>query len=67
MTFAQYIVFTEELYKSSVNDNAEDFRKVTVVGYPLVDIEVKFVSTFVDLGDQSLIKEFETESANHCF
>ena len=44
MTFAQYIVFTEEMYKSVVNDNAEDFPKVAVV-YPTVVIGVKFVST----------------------
>ena len=38
MTFAQYIVFTEEMYKSAVNDNAEDFPKVAVDAYPTVVI-----------------------------
>ena len=47
MTFAQYIVFIEEMYESAVNDNAEDFPKVTVDIYPTVVIGVKFVSTFV--------------------
>ena len=55
MTFAQYIVFAEEMYKSAVNDNAEDFPKVTVDGYSTVVIGVIFVSTFVDWGDQSLV------------
>ena len=34
MTFAQYIVFIEEMYGSAVNDNAEDFPKVAVDAYP---------------------------------
>ena len=55
LTFAQYIVFTEEMYESAVNDNAEDFPKVAVDAYPTVVIGVKFVSTFVDWGDQSLV------------
>ena len=55
MAFAQYIVFIEEMYESAVNDNAEDFPKVTVDAYRPVVIGVKFVSTFVDWGDQSLV------------
>ena len=55
MTFAQYIVFIEEMYESAVNDNAEDFPKVAVDAYPTVVITVKFGSTFVDWGDQSLV------------
>ena len=55
LTFAQYIVFTEEMYESAVNDNAEDFPKVAVDAYPTVVIEVKFISTFVDWGYQSLV------------
>ena len=55
MTFAQYIVFTEETYESAVNDNAEDFPKVTVDAYPTVVIGDKFVSIFVDWGDHPLI------------
>ena len=55
MTFAQYVVFIEEMYESAVNDNAEDFPKVTVDAYSTVVIGVKFVSTFVDWGDQSLV------------
>ena len=55
LTFAQYIVFTEEMYKSDVNENAEDFHKAAVDAYPTVVIGVKFVSTFVDWGDQSLV------------
>ena len=55
MTFAQYIVFTEEMNESAVNDNAEDFHKVAVDAYPTVVFGVKFVSTSVDWGDQSLV------------
>ena len=55
MTFAQYIVVTEEMYKSAVNDNSEDFPKVAVDAYPTVVIGVKFVSSFVDWGDQYLV------------
>jgi hypothetical protein len=58
LTFAQYIVFTEEMYQSAVNDNAEDFPKVAVDIYPTVAIGVKFISTFVDWGDQSLVPNF---------
>ena len=47
--------FIEEMYESAVNDNAEDFLKVAVDAYPSVAIGVKFVSTFVDWGDQSLV------------
>ena len=43
------------MYESAVNDNAEDFLKVAVDAYPMVVIGVKFVSTFVDWGDQSLV------------
>ena len=57
MTFVQYIVFTEEMYESTVNDNAEDFPKVAVDAYPTVVIAVKYVSTFVDWGDQSLVPD----------
>ena len=54
MTFAQYIVFTEEMYESAVNVNAENFPKVAVDAYPTVVIGFKFFSTLVDWGDQSL-------------
>ena len=37
-----------------VNDNAEDFPKVVVDAYPTVVNRVKFVSSSVDWGDQSL-------------
>jgi hypothetical protein len=40
------------MYVSTVNDNSEDFPKIT---YPTVIIGVEFVSTFVDWGDQSLV------------
>ena len=43
------------MYESAVIDNAEDFPKVAVDGYPMVVIGVKFVSTFVDWGDQTLV------------
>ena len=43
------------MYESAVNDNAEDFPKVTDDAYSPVVIGVKFVSTFVDCGDQSLV------------
>ena len=40
---------------SVVNDNAEDFPKVAVDAYPTVVMGVKFGSTFVDWGEQSLV------------
>jgi hypothetical protein len=40
------------MYESAVNDYAEDFPKVAVDAYPTVVNGVKFVSTFVDWGDQ---------------
>ena len=43
------------MYESAVNDNAEYFPKVAFDAYPLAVIGVKFVSTFVDWGDQSLV------------
>ena len=43
------------MYESEVNDNAEDSPRVAVDTYPTVFIGVKFVSTFLDWGDQSLI------------
>ena len=43
------------MYESAVNDNAEYLPKVAVDAYPLVVIRVKFVSTFVDWGDQFLV------------
>ena len=43
------------MYTSGVNDNAEVFPKVAVDAYPTVVIGFKFVSTFVDLGGQSLV------------
>ena len=54
LTFAHYIVSAEEMYKSAVYDNAEDFPKVAADAFPPVVIGVKYVSTFVDWGDQSL-------------
>ena len=63
MTFAQYIVFTVEMYESAVNDNAEDFPKVAVDAYPMAVIGVKFVSTFVDWGDQSLVPNIGEDAA----
>ena len=55
LTLSQYIVFTEEMHDSAVNDNAEYFPKVAVYSYPPVVIGVKCVSTFVDWVDQSLV------------
>ena len=49
------IAFNKKLYESAVNDNADDFPKVAVDAYTTVVIGVKFVSTFVDWGDQSLV------------
>ena len=43
------------MYESAVNDNAEDFPKVVVDPFQTVAIAVKYVSTFVDWGDQSLV------------
>ena len=40
---------------SAVNDNADDFPKVAVDTFPTVVIGVKYVSTFVDWGDQPLV------------
>jgi hypothetical protein len=39
------------MHKFAVNDNAEDFPKVSIDAYPPVVIGVKFVSTFVELGE----------------
>ena len=50
MTFAQYVVFAEEIYKSAVNDNVEDFHKVAVEAYPTVVIGVKKNLHFCGLG-----------------
>ena len=66
MTFAQYIVFIEEMYESAVNNNAEDFPKVTVDTYSTVVIGVKFVSTFVDWGDQSLVPNIGEDARAIC-
>jgi hypothetical protein len=55
LTFAQYIDFTEEMYESAIYHNAEDFPKVAFDAYATVVIGVKFVYTFVDRGDQSLV------------
>ena len=63
MTFAQYIVFIEEMYESVVNDNAEDFPRVTVDAYSMVVIGVRFVSTFVDWGDQYLVPNIEEDAS----
>ena len=49
------------MYESAVNDNAEDFPKVAVDAYPTAVIGVKFVSTFMDWGDQSLVPHFWEE------
>ena len=43
------------MYESAVNDNAEDCPTVAVSAYHMVVIRVKYVSTFVDWGDQSLV------------
>ena len=43
------------MYESAVNDNAENFPTVAVDAYPTVVVEVKYDSTFVDWGDQSLV------------
>ena len=53
--FELYIVFSEEMYRSAVNDNAEDFPKFDVDTYPNVVIGVTSVSTLVEWGDQSLV------------
>ena len=46
------------MYESAVNDNAEDFPQVAVDADPTVVVGVKFASTFVDWGDQSLVPNF---------
>ena len=43
------------MYESAVNDNAEEFPKVAVDACPTEVIGAKFVSTFVDWRDQSLV------------
>ena len=43
------------MYESAVNNNAEDYPKVAVDAYPTVVIVLKFVATFVDWGDESLV------------
>ena len=56
------IVFTEEMYESAVNDNADNFPKVLVDVYLAVVIGVKFVCTFVDWGGQSLVPNIGEDS-----
>ena len=51
----QHIVFTEEIYESTINDNAEDFPKVAIDAYPPVVIGVKCISAFEYWGDHSLV------------
>ena len=46
---------TDEMYQSDANDKADDFPKVAAGAYLTVVIGVKFVSTFVNWGYQSLI------------
>ena len=61
MTFAQYIVFTEEMYES-----AEDFPKVAVDAYPTVVIGANFFLQFGDWGHQSLVSNiWEDARANY--
>ena len=55
MTFAQYIVFTDEMYKAAVNDKAEYFPKVAVDAYHPLVIGIKFVLTPIHKSDQSLV------------
>ena len=43
------------MYESAVNENVEDFPKIAVDAYSTHIIGVKFVTTFVDWGDQSLV------------
>jgi hypothetical protein len=50
------------MYESAVNDNAEAFPKVAVDACPTVVIGVKFVSTFVDWGYQSLVPNIGEDS-----
>ena len=61
LSSAQYLVFTEEMYESAVNDNAEDFPKVAVDAYPMVVFVFEFVSTFVDRSDQTLVPNIGEE------
>ena len=48
-------VFTEEMLESAVDDTAEDFPEVTVDVGSSVTTEVKFVSIYMDWGDQTLV------------
>ena len=57
MTFAQYIVFAEEMYESDVNDNADVFPKDAVDAYP-GSYWGQICLHFVDWGDPSSVKEF---------
>ena len=47
---------------SPVNDIAVDFSQVVVDAYLMVVIGVKFVSTFVDLGCQSLVPNIKEDA-----
>ena len=62
MTFAQYIVFTDQMLKSAVNDTAKDFSEIAADAYSTVIIGVKFVSTFVDWGDQTLVPHLREDA-----
>ena len=65
MTFAQYIVFTEEMYESVVNYNAEDFTKVAVDAYPTVVIGVKLVSPLGKMPElRMMLKSFSMANWN---
>ena len=45
------------MYESAVHDTTKHFPKVAVDAYRPVVIGVKFVSTFVDWGDRSLVPD----------
>ena len=63
MTFAQYIVFIEEMHESAVNDNAEDFPKVAVDTYPHGSYWGQMCLHFCGLGsfDRNIMEDTRTE------
>ena len=55
MTFAQYIVFNEDMNESDVNDNAEDLSKGCYLRISHCSYWGQNLSPLVYLSDQSLV------------
>ena len=62
MTFAQDIVFTEEMSESSVDDTPGDFSEFSADPYSTVIIGVRFVFTFVDWVDWAVVPNIREDT-----